>query len=210
MTPSQNPMQKKSRASPKNAPPLLVEAKTDANKRLLWTLALLPAIVTFLFYLPVLENGFVDWDDLNFITKNVNIRALNPASLVWMFTSSEWGNWIPLTWLSYALNYKFGGLNPVLFHMTNVFIHVLNTLLVFFSVHPDFEARQNQSCPLRASSSLLISHPFWLASYSRGIRRLGLGTQRPFMCFFLSLRPSYLSPGHAFPGKKPYEMGLVS
>src|SRR5439155_16489084 len=37
----------------------------------------------------------------------------------------------PLTWLSLMLDAQIGGLNPAVFHLTNLFFHLANTLLLF-------------------------------------------------------------------------------
>ncbi len=97
-----------------------------------WFYALLPALVVALFYLPVLKNSFVNWDDREFITENPHIRHLDLSSLRWMLTTFYSGNWIPLTWLSLALNFWMGGLDPRIYHLTNLVLHALNTALVFF------------------------------------------------------------------------------
>ncbi len=104
-----------------------------ANRRLFWALALLPVLLTLLFYLPVLGNGFVDsWDDAEVISNNLHIRSFQFSNLHWMFTDISTGYWMPLTWLSLALDYQWGGLNPAAYHWTNLLLHGLNTLVVFF------------------------------------------------------------------------------
>ncbi|MDO8427120.1 MAG: tetratricopeptide repeat protein, partial [Deltaproteobacteria bacterium] len=45
-----------------------------------------------------------------------------------------------LTYLSFALNYRFGGLNPFGYHAINTLIHVMNGLLVFGIVSATFKA----------------------------------------------------------------------
>ena len=85
-----------------------------------------------LFYLPVWGNDFVNWDDKGAILENVEIRSLNASNIKWMFTTFATGNWMPLTWLSFALDYHMGGLNPRVFHATNLLFHAINTLLVFW------------------------------------------------------------------------------
>ena len=97
----------------------------------LWACSFLLALAVILYYLPVLGNDFVNWDDKDNITGNVYIRNLDGASLLWMFTTFHTGNWMPLTELSFALNYHFGGLDPRNFHATNVLFHAMNTVLVF-------------------------------------------------------------------------------
>ncbi len=97
----------------------------------IWVAALTPVLLTLLFYLPVLKNSFANWDDQDFILNNLNIRHLNGSSLHWMFTTLYGGNWTPLTWLSFAADYRFGGLDPWVYHLDNLFLHGLNTALVF-------------------------------------------------------------------------------
>ena len=101
------------------------------ERKVLWGCASVLVLVVAFFYLPVLENEFVNLDDTDTIMGNVQIRSLDWASLRWMFLSFKNGNWMPLTWLSFALNYRMGGLDPRIFHITNVFFHALNTVLVF-------------------------------------------------------------------------------
>ena len=105
--------------------------KTSAECRTLWIFALLPVLAVVLFYLAVLGNDFVNYDDRQTITENLFIRSLNFSSLHWMLTTNFQGYWVPLTWFSLALNYWMAGLNPKVFHLTNLFFHALNTLLVF-------------------------------------------------------------------------------
>lgn len=102
------------------------------NQSWLWTLAYLPVLLTLLAYFPVLQNEFTNWDDAKVISENLHIRSLNLPNLYWMFTDIRTGNWMPLTWLSFALDYLWGGLNPRAYHLDNLFLHAVNTLLVFF------------------------------------------------------------------------------
>ena len=96
-----------------------------------WTYALLSALLVICAYLPVFQNDFVNWDDKDGIVENFHIRSLDWTFIKWMFTTFDTGNWMPLTWLSFALNYQMGGLNPLVFHFTNVFLHAANSILVF-------------------------------------------------------------------------------
>jgi hypothetical protein len=89
------------------------------------------AIVTALFYLPVLDAGFLNWDDPPYVTANTAIRTLSWTTVRWAFTTFQEGIWHPLTWLSLALDYALYGLSPRGFHLTNVLLHVANTVLVF-------------------------------------------------------------------------------
>lgn len=102
------------------------------NKSQIWIIALLIAFVTCLFYLPTINNEFVNWDDSLAIIENPMIRSFSFSSIHEMATSFLTGNWIPLTWLSFALDYSIGKLNPAIYHGHNLLLHLTNTVLVFF------------------------------------------------------------------------------
>lgn len=48
------------------------------------------------------------------------------------FTTIPVNYWIPLTWISYAVDYHFWGMDPTGYHLTNVVIHSVNTALLVF------------------------------------------------------------------------------
>lgn len=94
-------------------------------------LALAITVVTFLVYLPALQNNFINWDDDLYVYNNPNIKLLNLYFLKWVSTAIVIGNWHPLTMLSYALDYQLWGLDPWGYHLINNIFHALNTTLAF-------------------------------------------------------------------------------
>lgn len=96
------------------------------DRRPILIAAMCVAALTFLVYLPSLQNGFVNWDDPGYVYKNPNIRALD---LRWALTAVVVGNWHPATLLSLTLDHSIWGLNPLGFHLTNSIIHSLNAFL---------------------------------------------------------------------------------
>jgi len=91
------------------------------------------ALITFAVFWQVHSFDFVQYDDDKYVTKNSYVRlGLTKDSLVWAFTSIDVNNWHPLTWLSHMLDYQVCGLNPTGHHLTNLFLHIVNTLLLFF------------------------------------------------------------------------------
>ena len=97
-------------------------------------------VLTCVAFAPVVHNQFVNWDDRRLILENPNIRGLGWDQIRWMFTTFYMGSYPPLSWLSYAVDYHFWGLNPLGFHLTNVFLHVANAL-VFYGVTSSLFAR---------------------------------------------------------------------
>lgn len=87
-------------------------------------------LLTVLVYLPALFCGFVNLDDPIFILNNPFIRNLDSGLLSFAFTSRTLDIWMPLTWLSFALDYHFWGLNPFGYHLVNILLHSANSALV--------------------------------------------------------------------------------
>jgi len=96
-----------------------------------WIWLALILALTFVVYLPCLDNEFTDWDDNFYVTENPNLAAPD----FWgTLTKPAVGNWHPLTMWSLALNYRIGGLDPASYHWLNLLLHVANTGLVFLFV----------------------------------------------------------------------------
>jgi tetratricopeptide (TPR) repeat protein len=83
-------------------------------------------------YLPVLRYGFVDYDDSVYMTANRQLsEGLTRDNVGWAFTTTQAGFWHPLTWLSYMLDCQIFGMRPGGLHLTNLVLHVANTVLLF-------------------------------------------------------------------------------
>ncbi len=183
----------------------------ESSKGFPWFVPFLIALITVLFYLPVLHNGFINWDDPISIIQNYPIRSFNLDSLKWMFTSFHTGNWIPLTWLSLALDYAIGKLDPRVYHLHNLLLHIINTLLVFFLSLKILQlaAQANDKIKNRLSSfsgkdrMQLINPEIWAASLTAllfglhpiHVESVAWATERKdllFSLFFLSSLLLYL------------------
>ena len=77
-------------------------------------------------------HDFVNFDDEVYVTKNSLVQSgLSGKGIRWAFTSMEAKNWHPVTWLSHMFDCQLYGLNPAGHHLTNLFLHVANSLLLF-------------------------------------------------------------------------------
>lgn len=92
----------------------------------------LTALTLFAFW-PVRHHGFIRFDDDLYVYNNYLVKqGLTFEGFQWAFTTREFGNWHPLTWLSHMLDVELFGLNPGAHHLVNLLFHVTNTLLLFF------------------------------------------------------------------------------
>jgi tetratricopeptide (TPR) repeat protein len=86
--------------------------------------------LTVLAYEPIRENGFV-YDDELYIQHNPHVLAgLTGRSVAWAFTTDYASNWHPLTWLSLQLDHQLFGLEPWGYHLTNLLLHLANTVIL--------------------------------------------------------------------------------
>jgi Tfp pilus assembly protein PilF len=93
------------------------------------------AALSFAFYARAVSFPFINWDDPKYVTENRHIRSLAPANLGVMFSKPYFGLYIPLTLVSYAVDYKFSHFSPAGYHATNVALHAANTALAYAVVH---------------------------------------------------------------------------
>jgi protein O-mannosyl-transferase len=83
-------------------------------------------------YKPLFSNSFIDYDDPDYITGNPHVLSgLTLETWSWAWTSLRSANWHPLTWVSHAIDVDLFGLNPAGHHLTSLFIHALNAVLLY-------------------------------------------------------------------------------
>jgi len=114
-------------------------------RRHLFIYVLVLLTVNLAVFLPSMRGDFL-WDDKYFISENPNIQGSN---FLETFLVSPFGGFSgldensarmdrimqfyrPLTSLSYWLDFKVWGLNPAAFHLTNIVLHLANSVLLFF------------------------------------------------------------------------------
>jgi hypothetical protein len=83
-------------------------------------------------FLPALHHGFLNWDDAKNYLDNPSYRGLGPRHLAWMLTTFHMGHYIPVTWITFGLDYLLWGMNPAGYHLTNILFHAATTLAVYF------------------------------------------------------------------------------
>ena len=104
----------------------------EANKTTRIVICVLLVLVTFATFSQVQDHEFIGYDDPIYVTENLNVQAgLTSESISWAFTTFAGGNWSPLTWFSHMLDYQLYGLQAKGHHLTSLFFHIANSLLLF-------------------------------------------------------------------------------
>src|ERR1700683_5269074 len=164
-------------------------------------LALIAA--NLIVYASVRHHGFVNYDDDDYVTTNAVVQSgLTWHGVSWAFTTGHAANWHPLTWLSHMLDVELYGFDPGAHHLTNLWFHIANTLLLFgllhrmtgalgrsafvaglFAVHP----LHVESVAWVAERKDVLSTLFWMLTlwaYVEYVRRPGLRRYWPVLLFF--------------------------
>lgn len=97
-------------------------------------IALLVALLAALPFARALGHGFVAWDDDVNFEANAGYRGFGADELRWMWTSFHAGHYMPLTWMSCALDYAIAGLDPAQFHATSLALHGLAAALLYLGI----------------------------------------------------------------------------
>ena len=104
--------------------------KSMRDNSILW-IALIVCITIFC-YRPVLKSDFINWDDNWHLTGLVDVQSLSAEHIKNIFSSAVNLTYIPLTILSFAIEYHFCKLNPFVYHLDNLFLHLGVVILIFF------------------------------------------------------------------------------
>lgn len=118
------------------------------NKRKLYLAGLL-FLIAMILYLPALFNGFL-YDDTFVILENPWIKSFDYISNI--FFSNEWGftkgaskYYRPTFHLVLMAQYRLFNTAPWGYHLTSVFFHAINTVLVFMIAHALFPVKEKRA-----------------------------------------------------------------
>src|SRR5258706_7290366 len=105
--------------------------RTDNARRTILIRVLL-AVATSAAYLPLFRNGFIKYDDREYVLENFHVRGgVTWENVNWAFQTSYSSNWHPLTWISHMLDVQLFGIKPAGHHFSSLLFHVANAVLLF-------------------------------------------------------------------------------
>lgn len=123
-------------------------------------------VVTLALYYPVSAHPFFNYDDDIYVVGNPHVQAgLHWETVKWAFTSFRASNWHPLTWISHALDFKMFGLEAGRHHETNLLLHVINVVLLFWVLKraTGYAGRSAMVAALFALHPINIESVAWIA-----------------------------------------------
>ena len=122
-------------ALPSRAAAAASRAALRARLRSLAPAAALAAVALAVFW-PARDFAFLSYDDWKHVRDNPELAGgLHPESLRRAFTPAFYhANWIPLTSISYLIDYEIAGLDAGRYHATNVWLHALASALLLLAL----------------------------------------------------------------------------
>ena len=117
--------------------------------------------LTTIVFVQVAGFDFVNYDDDAHVYENPGVlRGLSPESVAWVFQTTFVSNYIPITGLTFLLDYQVHGLSPGGYHLTNLLFHIANVLLLFLFLN----ATTRQIWPSVFAAALFAIHPLHVES----------------------------------------------
>jgi len=133
-----------------------------------WIPLLIIIALSLCVLFPTTQNEWTNWDDHDYVLNNEYVTNISWSKVASLFkpTTTVSGNYHPLTILSFSANHYFSQLNPHAYHWTNLIIHLLNCVLIYWLIF-----RLSSQTITAFSATLLFSiHPMnveaiaWISS----------------------------------------------
>ena len=104
-----------------------------SSKRQILIVYIVLTVVTLAVFWQVNRYDFIGLDDQVYVTENIHIQSgITLEGFRWAFSTTYAEFWHPLTWLSLMFDYQLYGLNAGGYHLTNLILHIMSTLLLFW------------------------------------------------------------------------------
>jgi hypothetical protein len=104
---------------------------TRGNRRQFVLGSLLLGVLVGIAYWPVQSFDFVNWDDTWYVLRNPYLGSWELSNLKAIATDVINRNYAPLTIFTYLVEHTLFGIEPAGYHIFNVILHAVNSVLVF-------------------------------------------------------------------------------
>ncbi len=98
------------------------------HRGILLTLALI--VLTFVAYWPAIQEGGFIWDDDDYVLENKTLRDPGGLKDIWISPQAT-PQYYPLVHTGFWIEYQLWGLDPTGYHVTNVLLHALASVLLW-------------------------------------------------------------------------------
>ena len=89
-------------------------------------------LLTLGVYWQTLSHDFINFDDPQFVYTNPYIQhGITLETIKWALTTSYFSTWQPVTYITYMIDYSIGGLDPYIYHLSNLVYHIISIILLY-------------------------------------------------------------------------------
>jgi protein O-mannosyl-transferase len=191
---------------------IMISQPAITKNKTIWLHLAMIAVCVLLAYCKVFNASFLSWDDSEYVVRNKDIVGINVTNIKAWFTGFYVGNYHPLTMLSYALDYVIGATSPVIYHASNILLHIGNAIIVYllvkrlqpqvmvalvvaliFALHPS----QTESVSWIAERKTVLSALFYLLALLQYVRYAGSPSAGKMIWVIVAAGAAMLSKGTA-------------
>lgn len=129
-------MAKATQTSPNHQMPKSVNGRSFRRVRPVYWISLFLVLSILAVYGQMHHYPFITLDDPTYVEGNPHIReGLTLKGAYWALTAIYASNWHPLTWISHMMDVEFFGMAAGPHHVTNILLHILNSLLLLYTLN---------------------------------------------------------------------------
>jgi tetratricopeptide (TPR) repeat protein len=90
------------------------------------------AVAVWLVFAQIGSHGYINFDDWDYVGENLAVLSgISWEGVKFAFNTTMTANWHPVTWLSHMLDVQLFGENPGAMHLSSMWLHAANAMLVF-------------------------------------------------------------------------------
>lgn len=123
-------------------------------------ISLAVALLTMLLFAQVRDHEFINYDDPGYVKVPIVQRGLTPEGVRWAFTTMQFANYHPLTWLSHMADVSMFGNNAGGHHVVSVAIHAVNAAVLYLVLR----AMTGRTLPSVVVAGVWAVHPLRVES----------------------------------------------
>ena len=105
------------------------------RKYLFCCMALILILFSVFIYKGSIRNHILDWDDQFYLKENPYIKELSLTNLKSIFSTPYFKNYTPVHLVSYLFDRLLWGGDYTGYHLTNLFLHIINGILILFLIY---------------------------------------------------------------------------
>ncbi|MGD0168398.1 MAG: tetratricopeptide repeat protein [Smithella sp.] len=109
-----------------------INTSSPGSQRQILIVYVILTLAALAVFWQVHQYGFINFDDIGYVTQYSYIQSGITNGFLWAFGTRYADLWNPLVWLSFMFDYQLHGLNAGGYHVTNLILHILSTLLLFW------------------------------------------------------------------------------